>query len=80
MEPSHGYDVVVIRFFLCLQAFKNSAFRLETNRWKKGEEIVESDRRTFTFLADSKEIAEHWLYRIRLGQRLRRVLRLRIRS
>lgn len=48
------------------QAFKDSAFRVETNKWKKGDEVVDgSERRTFTFLADSKDEKELWLYQIR---------------
>lgn len=51
------------------QAFKDLAFRVDTNKWKKGDELVDgdgSDRRTFTFLADSKDEKELWLFQIRL--------------
>ncbi|CAN0524100.1 unnamed protein product, partial [Ectocarpus sp. 12 AP-2014] len=48
------------------QAFKDSAFRVETNKWKKGDEVVDgTERRTFTFLAESKDDKELWLYQIR---------------
>ncbi|CAN0193607.1 unnamed protein product, partial [Ectocarpus fasciculatus] len=48
------------------QAFKDSAFRVETNKWKKGDEMVDgTERRTFTFLAESKDDKELWLYQIR---------------
>lgn len=48
------------------QAFKESAFRLESSKWKKGDELVDGEeRRTFTFLAESRDAREHWLYRIR---------------
>eukprot|EP00752_Nemacystus_decipiens_P003083 g2855.t2 len=48
------------------QAFKEAAFRVETNKWKKGDELVDgSERRTFTFLAESKDEKELWLYQIR---------------
>lgn len=51
------------------QAFKESAFRVETNKWKKGDELVDgTERRTFTFLAESKDEKELWLYQIRLGR------------
>ena len=41
---------------------------METNRWKKGDELVDgSERRTFTFLAESKDEKELWLYQIRFG-------------
>eukprot|EP00903_Cladosiphon_okamuranus_P016576 g15291.t1 len=48
------------------QAFKDSAFRVETNKWKKGDELVDgSERRTFTFLAEDKDEKERWLHHIR---------------
>lgn len=47
------------------QVFKDCAFRLETLKWKKGDELVDGEERTFTFLADSKEEKERWLYHIR---------------
>ncbi|CAN0382565.1 unnamed protein product, partial [Laminaria digitata] len=48
------------------EAFKESAFRVETSKWKKGDEIVDGgERRTFTFLAENKDEKEIWLYQIR---------------
>lgn len=42
---------------------------METNKWKKGDELVDgSERRTFTFLAESKDEKELWLYQIRYGR------------
>ncbi len=39
---------------------------METNRWKKGEELVDgSERRTFTFLAESKDDRDLWLVTIK---------------
>lgn len=66
---THGIKMFFFFLFLRRQAFKEAAFRVETNKWKKGDELVDdgSERRTFTFLAESKDEKELWLYQIRLG-------------
>lgn len=49
-----------------VQEIKKAAFRLGSSKWRKGDEVVSGgERRTFTFLAESKEAADLWLYMIR---------------